>query len=135
MGIDGEIAYTERGEVLEEVRSLRGVHVIVLQTCLHDDSGGTDMRPLHRDTLNRIESMLEEKRDKAAGRSRVAITSGGIDPSGELLLKEAEMDAMNDAALAEFLSMNGMAPSSQLPQSTSEEDPLAVPQRGMGSME
>lgn len=88
------------------------------------------------DSLNRIEQMLEEKRDKAAGRSRVAITSGGIDPAGDLLLKESEMDAMNDAALAEFLSMNGMAPSSQLPEQTaSNEDPVAVPQRGMGSME
>lgn len=88
------------------------------------------------DSLNRIEALIDEKRDKAAGRSRVAITSGGVDPAGELLLKEAEMDAMNDAALAEFLSMNGMAPSSQIPQSTTtEDDPLAVPQRGMGSME
>ena len=50
IGVDGEIAHAEGGEVLKEVRTLRGVDVIVLQSRLHDDAGGRDVGPLHRDT-------------------------------------------------------------------------------------
>ena len=47
IGVDGEISHTKRCQVLEEVRSLRWIHVIVLQSRLHDDSRCRDMRPLH----------------------------------------------------------------------------------------
>ena len=50
IGVDGEVANTKRGEVLEEMRTLRGVDMVVLQTCLHNDTGSRDMWPLHGDT-------------------------------------------------------------------------------------
>ena len=46
--VDREIAYTEGGEVLEEVGALRGIDMIVLQSGLHDDAGGGYVGPLHR---------------------------------------------------------------------------------------
>ena len=49
IGVDGEVAHTERGEVLEEVGALRGVYVVVLQTGLDDDAGGGDVGPLDGD--------------------------------------------------------------------------------------
>ena len=51
------------------------------------------------DTLNRLEGMVNEERDKAAGRARVAKDS--VDMSG-INLKEAEMTALADQALADF---------------------------------
>ena len=36
--VDGEIAHTEGGEVLEKVGTLRRIHAIVGQSCLNDDS-------------------------------------------------------------------------------------------------
>ena len=84
------------------------------------------------DSINRVSSLLEQKRDKAVGRSRVAITSGGMD-STDQVMKEAEMDAMADAALAEFMAMNGMA-SPSVPE-TIDVEPVSVPDRGMGNIE
>ena len=49
------------------------------------------------DTLNRLHEMVEEERDKAAGRARVA--RDAIDMS-DINLKEAEMTALADQALA-----------------------------------
>lgn len=57
------------------------------------------------DTLNRVEEYLQERRDKAAGRARVA--SDSIDTS-EVELLEAEQSALADAALAEFASAYGL---------------------------
>lgn len=51
------------------------------------------------DTLNRVEEYLSERRDKAAGRARVAST--GVDIQ-EVELKEAEQAALAEQALAEF---------------------------------
>jgi hypothetical protein len=48
-------------------------------------------------------------------------------------MKEAEMDAMGDAALAEFMAMNGMA-SPSVPE-TIDVEPVSVPDRGMGNIE
>ena len=50
IGVNGEIADTEAGEVLEKVGTLRGIDMIVFQTRLHNDTGGRDMRPLDGDT-------------------------------------------------------------------------------------
>ena len=36
IGVDGEVAHTKRGEVLEEVRALRGVNTVVLQSYLNN---------------------------------------------------------------------------------------------------
>jgi phage shock protein A len=57
------------------------------------------------DTLARVEEYLTERRDKAAGRARVASTS--IDTS-EVEMMEAEQQALGDAALAEFASAYGL---------------------------
>ena len=46
VGVDGEVADTERREVLEEVGALRGVDVVVLETGLDDDAGCRDVGPL-----------------------------------------------------------------------------------------
>lgn len=57
------------------------------------------------DTLNRVEEYLTERRDKAAGRARVA--SSSIDTT-EVELLEAEQDALADQALAEFAATYGI---------------------------
>jgi phage shock protein A len=51
------------------------------------------------DTLARVEEYLNERRDKAAGRARVA--AGSIDTS-EVEMKEAEQAALAEQALSEF---------------------------------
>jgi len=67
------------------------------------------------DTLNRVEEYLTERRDKAAGRARVA--SSTIDTT-KVELMEAEEQALADAALTEFAAAYGLeAP----PPSTSAE--------------
>ena len=58
------------------------------------------------DTLNRLEGMVNEERDKAAGRARVAKDS--VDMSG-INLKEAEMTALADQALADFAAREGIS--------------------------
>lgn len=57
------------------------------------------------DTINRVEEYLTERRDKAAGRSRVA--SSTIDTSKVELL-EAEQQALADQALTEFAAAYGI---------------------------
>ncbi len=57
------------------------------------------------DTLGRVEEYLSERRDKAAGRARVASTT--IDTS-EVELKEAEQAALADQALSEFAAAYGL---------------------------
>ena len=49
IGIDGEVTYAKRGEILEEVRALRGVYVVVLQSGFYDDASCGDVRPFHGD--------------------------------------------------------------------------------------
>ena len=49
VGADGEVADTERGEVLEEMRALRGIDMVALECRLDDDAGGGDVRPLDGD--------------------------------------------------------------------------------------
>jgi phage shock protein A len=57
------------------------------------------------DTLNRLHDIVEEERTKAAGRARVARDS--LDTSG-IDVKEAEQQALADAALAEFAAQAGI---------------------------
>jgi phage shock protein A len=57
------------------------------------------------DTLNRVEEYLTERRDKAAGRARVA--KGSIDMSG-VEIKAGEQEALGQQALAEFAASYGM---------------------------
>lgn len=56
------------------------------------------------DTLNRVEEYLNERRDKAAGRARVAASSIDIK---EVELKEEEQKALAEQALAEFEAAYG----------------------------
>mgnify|MGYP003948695711 CR=1 FL=1 len=51
------------------------------------------------DTLNRLTEMVEEERNKAAGRARVARDALNLN---EVNIKEAEMNALADQALADF---------------------------------
>jgi phage shock protein A len=58
------------------------------------------------DTLNRVHEMVEEERTKAAGRARIAKDS--IDMTG-VEVKEAELTALADQALADFAAREGMS--------------------------
>ncbi|MCX7019601.1 MAG: PspA/IM30 family protein [bacterium] len=57
------------------------------------------------DTLNRLEEMVGEERDKAAGRARVATDSLDFN---DVKLKETEQNALADQALAEFAAKEGI---------------------------
>jgi phage shock protein A len=86
------------------------------------------------DTLNRVEEYLEERRDKAAGRARVA--SDSIDTS-QVELLEAEQEAMADVALAEFAAAYGLdVPAPEIPATEAAEavEPAApeAPVKDMG---
>jgi phage shock protein A len=58
------------------------------------------------DTLDRLTEMVNEERDKAAGRARVAKDS--LDFSG-VQIKEVEQKALADQALADFAAQEGIA--------------------------
>lgn len=58
------------------------------------------------DTLNRLEEIVREDKEKAAGRARVAKDS--IDMSG-IAVKAGEQAAMEDMALADFAAAEGIA--------------------------
>ncbi|HPC84559.1 MAG TPA: PspA/IM30 family protein [Thermoanaerobaculaceae bacterium] len=78
------------------------------------------------DTINRIEEMLTERRDKAAGRARVAASS--IDTS-RVEIMEAEQAALADQALSEFAASYGL----EMPGVVAAEEPIAaVPAKDMG---
>ena len=58
------------------------------------------------DTLNRLHDMVEEERTKAAGRARIAKDS--VDMS-DVNIKESEMNALADQALADFAAREGIS--------------------------
>jgi len=58
------------------------------------------------DTIGRLHEMVEEERTKAAGRARVAKDS--LDMT-EVNVKEAELEALADQALADFAAKEGIA--------------------------
>jgi phage shock protein A len=76
------------------------------------------------DTINRVEEYLTERRDKAAGRARVAAST--IDTS-EVELKEAEQAALADQALTEFAAAYGLEvpAGEQKPKAAAEAAPPA----------
>ncbi len=74
------------------------------------------------DTMNRVEEYLNERRDKAAGRARVASTSIDIK---EMELKEEEQKALAEQALMEFEAAYGFA-------APAAEGPSPAPQKEMG---
>ena len=58
------------------------------------------------DTLNRLHEMVEDERNKAAGRARIARDSLDM---GQVNIKEAEQKALADMALADFAAKEGIA--------------------------
>ena len=69
------------------------------------------------DTLNRLEEMVGEEREKAAGRARVARDS--LDMS-EVNMKETEQKALADQALADFAAAEGLALDPAMPQDSGQ---------------
>lgn len=79
------------------------------------------------DTLDRLQTMVEEERTKAAGRARVAKDS--MDMSG-VQLKESEQNALAEQALADFAAKEGIALD---PASTAGSgQPAETPPKTMG---
>jgi phage shock protein A len=78
------------------------------------------------DTLDRLQGMVEEERNKAAGRARVARDS--MDMSG-VQLKEAEQNALADQALADFAAKEGIALD---PATTGSASSAEAPAKTMG---
>jgi phage shock protein A len=77
------------------------------------------------DTLSRVEEYLNERRDQAAGRARVAASS--IDTT-EVEMAEAEQEALADAALNEFAAAYGIdVPAGEAPEG--EEGKASPPPR------
>ena len=86
------------------------------------------------DTVSRVEEYLAERRDKAAGRARVA--SSSID-SSKVELMEAEQQALADQALTEFAATYGLemppAPAQAAPAAEAAAPaPPAPPAKDMG---
>jgi phage shock protein A len=89
------------------------------------------------DTVARVEEYLTERRDKAAGRARVA--SSSID-SSKVELMEAEQQALADQALVEFAATYGLemppapeaAPSSGGKPAAEGSTEVKPPQKDMG---
>lgn len=81
------------------------------------------------DTLNRVEGYLQERRDKAAGRARVA--SDSID-TAEVELMEAEQEALGEQALVEFAAAYGLDMPAPAEAQDGEEAETAPSQRDMG---
>ena len=88
------------------------------------------------DTLNRLEEMVREEKEKAAGRARVAKDS--ID-SQELDTMEAEREAMEEMALADFAAEAGIVLDAESgggggdaeAPATEEEPPAAEDEKAM----
>jgi len=84
------------------------------------------------DTINRVEEYLTERRDKAAGRARVAATT--IDTS-QVELMQAEQQALADQALTEFAATYGLEMPAQEAAPAAEAPPTAVKDMGPGVSE
>jgi phage shock protein A len=79
------------------------------------------------ETLDRLHEMVEEEREKASGRLRVARDS--MDTT-HVHLKEAEQQALADQALADFAAKEGIALES--PQAAGSGSTAAAPAKTMG---
>jgi hypothetical protein len=80
------------------------------------------------DTLNRLHEMVEDERNKAAGRARIARDS--LDMS-QVNVKEAEQKALADMALADFAAKEGIALDGAAPAATTPAAAQAAP-KSMG---
>jgi phage shock protein A len=77
------------------------------------------------DTLNRLHEMVEEERNKAAGRARVAKDSLDM---GEIQVKEAEQQALADQALADFAAAEGLSLPGVAPAAPATDRSMGGPQ-------
>lgn len=85
------------------------------------------------DTLNRVEGYLEERRDKAAGRARVASHDINIE---HVELKEAEQEALAEMALAEFEAAYGFkSPVEETPKPEEPQIKPEMPKKELGPQE
>jgi phage shock protein A len=82
------------------------------------------------DTLGRLSEMVEEDRQRASGRARVARDSL---QTGDFALKEAEQKALADQALADFAAKEGIALDPAPAAAATEHAPAAAaPLKTMG---
>jgi len=84
------------------------------------------------DTLNRLEEMVSDERDKAAGRARVAKDSLDL---GDIDMQVAEEEALAEMALADFAAAEGieLEPTEKVSASdTTSPKPAATTQSTMG---
>jgi len=79
------------------------------------------------ETLDRLHTIVEEERSKAAGRARVARDT--MDTSG-VMVKEAEQKALADQALADFAAKEGIPLDIAAPAETGT--PESAPTKTMG---
>ena len=73
------------------------------------------------DTLDRLHKMVEEERENAAGRARVARDSLNVN---EFAMKEEEQRALADQALADFAAKEGIALESSAGTTTTATEPV-----------
>lgn len=81
------------------------------------------------DTLNRVEEYLNERRDQAAGRARVA--AGSLD-MGDVQVKVEEQKALADQALTEFASAYGIEMPAPEKSAATPAAPAPAPVKEMG---
>ena len=79
------------------------------------------------DTLNRLEEMVSEEREKAAGRARVARDSLN---TTEFQMQESEQKALADQALADFAAAEGLALDPAMPKDSATAPQSAPKQMG-----
>lgn len=84
------------------------------------------------DTIARVQELVTERRDKAAGRSRVA--AGSIDTT-QVQLKEGEQAALGDQALAEFEASYGLSGQAAPEPTTESVAPPPSPEKELGPMQ
>jgi phage shock protein A len=122
-----DVAVTEAREKIESLkRMLTEAEMMEAQAELQEMAqgmissiGGTG------DTISRVEEYLTDRRDKAAGRARVAASSIEI---ADVELKEAEQAALADQALNEFAAAYGL----EMPASEEKPKSEAAPAKDMG---
>jgi phage shock protein A len=84
------------------------------------------------ETLDRLHNIVEEERQKAAGRARVARDT--LDTSG-VLVKESEQKALADQALADFAAKEGIALEPEVASDTAAAPASANKSMGPAGME
>jgi phage shock protein A len=82
------------------------------------------------DTLNRLEEMVGEEREKAAGRARVAKDSLN---TTDFQAKESEQKALADQALADFAAAEGMALDPAVPLDSGQSGAKRMGQQGQSA--